>query len=94
MNLFINPPICPWGLLQFMHPCCPRRTSLLQHLSLIVSLLPSLVEIGADLMVAGVLNSSITEGIAILVPGLTFAVPQHSQQRQQTKQLVGKLAAQ
>ena len=72
MNLFINRPICPWGLLQFMHPCCPRQTSLLQCLSLTVSLLLSLVEIRAILMEAGVLNSSITEGIAILVPSLTF----------------------
>jgi hypothetical protein len=31
-----------------------------------------LVEIGAVLMAAGVLNSSITEGIAFLVPCLTF----------------------
>jgi len=55
-----------------MHPCCPRQTSLLQHSSLTVSLLLSLDAIGVVLMAAGVLNSSITEGLALLVPGLTF----------------------
>ena len=72
MNLFINPLICLWGLLQFMHPCCPRQTSLLQLSSLTVSLLLSLDVIGVVLMAAGVINSSITEGLAILIPGLTF----------------------
>ena len=73
MNLFINPPICPRGLLQFMHPCCPCRTSLLQHLSLTVSLMLSLVEIGVVLMATGILNSSITKSLAILVTGMNFA---------------------
>jgi len=72
MNLFINPLICLWGLLPFIHHCCPRQPSHLQHSSLTVSLLLSLDAIGVVLMAVGVLNNSITEGLAILVPSLIF----------------------
>jgi len=72
MNLFINPLIFLWGLLPFMHHCCPCQTSHLQHSSLTINLLLNLDEIGVVLMAASVLNNSITEGLAILVPSLIF----------------------
>ena len=72
MKLFINPLIFLWDLLPFKHHCCPRQTSHLQHCFLTVSLLLSLDEIGGVLMVAGVLNKTLTEGFEILAPGLIF----------------------
>jgi len=72
MNLFINPLICLWDLLPFMHHCCARQTSHLQHSSLTVSLLLSLDAIGAILMAAGILNKTFIQGLEILAPGLIF----------------------
>jgi len=60
------------GSLPFMHHCCPRQTSHLQHSSLIVSLLLSLDAIGVVLMAVGILNNSITEGLTFLVLSLIF----------------------
>jgi len=49
-------------------------SALLSHRQLLLNL----DEIGAVLMAASVLNSFITKGLAILVPGLTFVAPLHS----------------
>ena len=49
-------------------------SALLSHRQLLLNL----DEIGAVLMAASVLNSFITKGLTILVPGLTFVAPLHS----------------